>query len=217
MKIGVCDLMEGNVQIEGQAASGMLVSEEQYTLAGVHIGTQQKSMGMERFIYKKRSDGLYVLNIKETDTRIRTAARFIAKAEPESVIVVGVRQYAHKPARLFAENIGAKVVAGRFIPGRLTNPNLPEYFEPKLVILTDPQSDHQALQESVSINIPVIALCDTNNEVKHVDLIIPTNNKGRMSLAIVYWLLTREVLLSRGTIKSQDEFKLSYEDYIAAL
>ncbi|MGC8581548.1 MAG: 30S ribosomal protein S2 [Thermoplasmata archaeon] len=209
--------MDAKIQYESQNTTGLLVSEEQYTLAGVHIGTQQKTKGMMKFIYKKRTDGLYVINIKETDNRIRYAAKFISMYEPSSVLVVGVRQYAHKPAKLFADNIGATAVMGRFIPGRLTNPNLDVFTEPSLVILTDPSADHQALQESKKIHVPIIALCDTNNELNDVELAIPTNNKGRMSLALVYWLLTREVLLARGSIKSPNDFTIPFENYVASL
>jgi len=119
--------------------------------------------------------------------------------------------------RLFAKNIGLKAVAGRFIPGIMTNPILPDYFEPDVLFVTDPAVDGQALREAVSIGIPVIGICDVNNETRNVDFVIPANNKGRGSLAVVYWLLTRETLKEKGSIKTNDEFTLKVEDFEAEL
>jgi len=130
---------------------------------------------------------------------------------------VAARQYGQKPSRLFAKQIGAKVLAGRFVPGTLTNPNLPEFIEPEVLVVTDPAADQQALREALNIGIPVVALCDANNETRDVDLVIPTNNKGRRALATIYWLLTREVLKARGALKSDEEFTLTIDDYEASL
>ncbi|TLZ82743.1 MAG: 30S ribosomal protein S2 [Methanobacteriota archaeon] len=165
---------------EQTGVQGLLVPEDVYLTSGVHIGTQQKSADMKPFIYKVRIDGLYVLDIKKTDTRIREAAKFLARFKPENILVVAARQYGQKPARLFAKNLGAKVLAGRFVPGTLTNPNLPEFMD-------------------------------------DVDLVVPTNNKGRRALATVYWLLTREVLKARGAVKSDEEFTFTIDDYEASL
>ncbi len=196
---------------------GLLVQEDVYLTSGVHIGTQQKSADMKDFIYKVRTDGLYVLDIKKTDKRIKMAARFLAKFNPERILVVAARQYGQKPSKLFARTIGANVFAGRFVPGTLTNPNLPEYTEPEVLLVTDPAADQQALREAMKLRIPVIGLCDANNETRNVDLIIPTNNKGRRALATVYWLLTREVLKARGDLASDEDFTSSLEDFEASL
>lgn len=202
---------------ERTGVEGLLVPEDVYLTSGVHIGTQQKSADMKPFIYKVRIDGLYVLDIKKTDTRIREAAKFLSRFKPENILVVAARQYGQKPARLFAKAVGAKALAGRFVPGSLTNPNLPEYIEPEVILVTDPAADQQALREALNISIPVVGLCDANNETKSVDLVIPTNNKGRRALATVYWLLTREVLKARGQVKSNEEFTSTIDDYEASL
>jgi len=196
---------------EQTGVQGLLVPEDVYLTSGVHIGTQQKSADMKPFIYKVRIDGLYVLDIKKTDTRIREAAKFLARFKPENILGVAARQYGQKPARLFAKNVGAKVLAGRFVPGTLTNPNLPEFMEPEVLVVTDPAADQQALREALN------ALCDANNETRDVDLVVPTNNKGRRALATVYWLLTREVLKARGALKSDEEFTFTIDDYEASL
>ncbi|MFQ5986017.1 MAG: 30S ribosomal protein S2 [Thermoplasmata archaeon] len=195
----------------------LLISEDEYLTSGIHIGTQQKSSDMKPFIYKVRTDGLYVLDIKQTDARIRDAAHFLATFEPEEVLVVAARQYGQKPARVFAETIGSKAFPGRFVPGSLTNPELPQYIEPRVILVTDPAADQQALREAVKVGIPVVALSDANNETKYVDLVIPTNNKGRRALATVYWLLAREFLKTRGVLKDDKEFKLAIEDFEATL
>ena len=195
----------------------LLIPENEYLTAGVHIGTKQKSKDMKKFVFKVRNDGLWVLDVEKTDERIRVAAKFLSRFKPENILVVSARQYGQRPARMFAETIGAKAFPGRFVPGTLTNPSLPEYTEPKVLIVTDPAADQQALKEAVNAGIPIIGLCDANNETKYVDLIIPTNNKGRGALATVYWLLAREVLKERGEISSYDDFPLNVEDFEAPL
>jgi small subunit ribosomal protein S2 len=202
---------------EAQQASDLLIDEDTYLTSGVHIGTQQKSADMKKFIFKVRSDGLYVLDIKKTDSRIRTAAKMIAQFKPEEVLVVSARQYGQRPVRQFSNLIGCHSFPGRFVPGTLTNPDLDVYIEPKVLMVTDPAADQQALREAVNSKIPIIGLCDANNETKYVDLVIPANNKGRRSLAVAYWLLTREVLKLRGEVKSDAEFKPEIKDFEATL
>lgn len=202
---------------DNQNASDLLIDEDIYLTSGVHIGTQQKSADMKDFIFKVRSDGLYVLDIKKTDERIRTAAKMISRYDPGEILVVSARQYGQRPVREFSNRIGSGAFPGRFVPGTLTNPSLDVYTEPRILIVTDPAADQQALKEAVKSRIPVIGLCDANNETKYVDLVIPANNKGRRSLALVYWLLTREVLKERGTIESYSDFKDEIKDFEATL
>ena len=194
-----------------------LIPEEIFLTSGVHIGTQQKSADMKNFIFKVRTDGLYVLNIQLTNERIKYASKFLARYNPSNVLAVSARQYGQKPVSTFAKTLGFSVFAGRFIPGTLTNPNLPKYTEPELLVVTDPAADAQALKEAISVGIPVIGFCDANNETKNVDYIIPANNKGRRSLAVVYWLLTRETLKERGDIQTNDEYTITIEDFEAKL
>jgi small subunit ribosomal protein S2 len=195
----------------------LLVPEDVYLTSGVHIGTQQKSADMKKFIFKVRSDGLYVMDVKQTDARIRAVAKFLARIQPDRILISSARQYGQKPAKVFAKTIGAKVFAGRFVPGTMTNPMLPEYIEPEVLLVTDPAADQQAVAEAMNIGVPIVALCDANNETRNVDLVIPTNNKGRRALACVYWLLTREILKEKGLMKSYDEFKLTMDDFEASL
>src|SRR5256712_11860766 len=161
--------------------------------------------------------GWYVQDIKKADPGIREAAKSRGRSRRETILVAAARQYGQKPARLFAKNVGARVLAGRFVPGPLTNPNLPEFMEPEVLLVTDPAADQQALREALNVGIPVVALCDANNETRDVDLVVPTNNKGRRALATVYWLLTREILKARGTLKSDEGFTSTIDDYEASL
>ena len=179
-----------------------LVPVEEYLAAGIHIGTQQKSKDIKKFIYRVRGDGLYILDIRETDGRIKTAAKFLNQFDAPNILVVTSRQYGQYPAKKFAETIGGMAVTGRFIPGMLTNQNLHNYIEPEVVVVTDPIGDAQVVKEAVQSGIPILALCDTNNMTSFVDLVIPTNNKGRKALGMIYYLLTREMLRHRGITTS---------------
>jgi len=199
--------MQGVVEYE------YLIPPDEYLAAGVHIGTQIRTGDMKRFIYKVRPDGLYVLDIKKLDERIRIAGKFLARFDPAKILAVSARQYGQKPVMMFAKAVGCDYVIGRFIPGTLTNPMLKEYREPDVVIVTDPAIDRQAVEEATRVGIPVVALCDTNNSTANVDLVIPTNNKGRKALALVYWLLAKEVLKNRGV----EEFPYSSSDFEAEL
>jgi small subunit ribosomal protein S2 len=199
------------------AESGLLIPEELYLTSGVHIGTQQKSADMKEFIFKVRSDGLYVLDVKKTDERIRVAAKFLAGFDPARILIVSARQYGQKPAKVFGKTLGTTVIAGRFVPGTLTNPILPQFVEPDVIFVTDPAADEQALREALNVGIPIVGICDANNETRNVDLVVPSNNKGRRALATIYWLLTREVQRAKGQIQSDEDFKLAVEDFEAAL
>jgi small subunit ribosomal protein S2 len=164
---------------------------------------------MERFIHRVRTDGLYVLDVSMTDQRIRTAADFLANYQPELILVASSRQYGRFPAEKFAESVGARARTGRFIPGTLTNPDYDGYIEPDVVVVTDPIGDSQAVKEAITVGIPVIAMCDSNNTTSNVDLVVPTNNKGRKALSVVYWLLANETLDRRGsdTVYALEDFE----------
>jgi small subunit ribosomal protein S2 len=211
--------MDEVVDTQPQAGTGtqLLIPEDVYLTSGVHIGTQQKSADMKEFIFKVRTDGLYVLDVKKTDERIRIAAKFMARLEQGKLLIVSARQYGQKPAKVCGKAIGALVVAGRFVPGSLTNPILPKFVEPEMLFVTDPAADEQALKEALNVGIPIVGICDANNETKYVDLVIPSNNKGRRALATVYWLLTREILKARGQLASDEDFKMTVEEFEASL
>ncbi|RLE50259.1 MAG: 30S ribosomal protein S2, partial [Candidatus Methanomethylicota archaeon] len=186
-----------------------------YLAAGLHIGTRIKTKAMLPFIYRVRPDGLYVLDVRKIDERIRIAAKFISRYPPHKVVAVSSRQYGWRPVEKFCAITGAKPITGRFVPGTFTNPHLPHYIEPGIVIVTDPRADEQAIDEAAKMGVPVIALCDTDNRASFVELIIPVNNKGRKALALIYWLLARQVLRERGDIPPDGDIPVSIEEFEA--
>ena len=198
-------------------AKELLIDEDTFLTCGVHIGTKQKSKDMEPYIHKVRDDGLRILNVNLTSEKIVETANFLKEYEPKDVLVVSARQYGWKPAKKFANTCGFNCIAGRFTPGRLTNPEMRHFIEPKIIVLTDPAADAQALREAINIKIPVIAMCDSNNLTNNIDIIIPGNNKGRRSLALIYWLLSREILRIRGELGSDDDLEETVDDFEAPL
>ena len=195
----------------------LLIDEDTFLTCGVHIGTKQKSKDMQPYVYKVRDDGLRILNVNLTSEKITEAATFLKEYEPKDVLVVSARQYGWKPAKKFADACGFVCIAGRFTPGRLTNPEMRFFIEPKVIVLTDPAADAQAFREAVNIDIPVIAMCDSNNLTTDIDIIVPGNNKGRRSLALIYWLMAREILRMKGELPSDGELEETIDDYEAPL
>ncbi len=195
----------------------LLVPRRVYEEHQVHIGTKVKTKDMLRFVDHVRNDGLYIIDVGKTDERIRVAGKFLARFEPDKILVVSQRIYGHRPIEMFAKVVGARAIPGRMIPGTLTNPSLPHFIEPEVIILTDPAVDQQALREAAKMRIPIVAIVDVNNRLSFVDLAIPANNKGRKSLALIYWLLAREILKNRGDIKDYSEFTYKPEDFETVL
>jgi len=193
--------------------SELLIPLDKYLAAGLHIGTQQKTKDMERYMYRVRADGLYVLDVRKTNDRIQSAANFLAKFDPDDILVVSTRQYGQAPVKKFGKVTGAKTIPGRFIPGTLTNPNYAKFIEPKVLVVTDPRSDSQAIIEAKQIGIPVVALCDTENLLGNVDIVLPVNNKGRKAIALVYWLLARQILRAREVIAEDEELEMQPSDF----
>jgi small subunit ribosomal protein S2 len=199
------------------AEEELLLPRDTLLSAGIHIGTRMKTKDMEQFIYRVRPDGLFVLDVKKTDERIRIAARFLARFEPARIAAVAARLYAYEPVKKFCEVTGATPIIGRFIPGLLSNPTYPNRIEPNVLIVSDPRADFQAVKEASSAGIPVIALCSTDNEFSGVDLVISTNNKGRRALAVIYWLLARQILRERGELPPDKDLPLTIEDFEAKI
>ena len=206
-------MSESEEKIETFSEEDLLLPQDTLLSAGVHIGTRMRTKDMEQFIYRVRADGLFVLDVKKTDERIRVAAKFLARFEPSKIVAVAGRLYGQSPVEKFCEVVGATPIVGRFIPGMLSNPLYPNRLEPSVIIVSDPKADVQAVKEAASIGIPLIALCSTDNDFSFVDLVIPTNNKGRRALAVIYWLLARQILRERGEIPPDGDLSQSIEDF----
>ena len=200
---------------EGQEAIETDNLEKMILSTGIRVGTPVKTKFMSPFIVKANPEGLYILDISKTLARVDVAAKFIGRANIASVAVTSAREYGKTPVEKFCEVTGATPILGRFMPGTFTNPSLPNYMEPEIVVVTDPQADQQAVLESTRAGVPVIAIANSDNITSKVDLVIPANNRGRKALATVYWLLAREVLKKQGAIKSDSEMleKSSIDDF----
>ncbi|HXS59315.1 MAG TPA: 30S ribosomal protein S2 [Candidatus Sulfopaludibacter sp.] len=191
--------------------------EKMILSTGIRVGTPIKTKFMTPFITRANPEGLYILDISKTLARIDVAAKFIGRTNIANVAVTSSREYGKTPIEKFCELTGARGIFGRFMPGTFTNPSLPKYLEPEIVIVTDPQADEQAVLEATRAGVPVIALSNSDNITSKVDVVIPTNNRGRKALATVYWLLTKEVLKKQGKIKSDSEMPLAIDDFEAKL
>lgn len=186
---------------------GMLVKQERYLEAGIHIGTKMRTADMAKFVFKTRDDGLHILDLREIDARLRRAAKIIAKYKPEDVLVVASRTYSGNAASKFSALTGVNLKRGRFVPGTMTNVALKDFMEPALIFVSDPKNEHEAIVEAAKVGVPIISLCDTDNECRHIDYVIPANNKGRKALALIFYILTRELLMAQGKISSYDQFQ----------
>jgi len=188
----------------------LLLPAETYQAAGVHIGTKIRTKQMMPFVYKINPNGLCTFNLAEIDKRLQLAAKIIAKYRPEDVVIVCRRENGWKAAKAFARSTGAKVFAGRYPAGVITNPHLATFFEPKLIIVADPFPDKNAVHDAYLAGIPLIAMCDTNNTIENVDYIIPCNNKGSKSLGLIFWILATQYLKERN-----EPAELLQEDFIS--
>ena len=190
-----------------------LVSRDVYLKSGIHIGTKFRTAYMEQFIYKTRPDGLSVLNLQKIDERIKIAANFLAQYDPKDVLIICRRENGWKAVELFGKLTSVRTFAGRYPPGILTNPNLEEYTEAKLVMVVDAWPDRNAVLDAVKVGIPVIALCDTNNQTNFLDFVVPCNNKGKKSLGLLFFILTKEYLKAKGLLKDDEELPNKLEDF----
>lgn len=186
----------------------LLIPREKYLSAGVHIGMTSKTADMKRFIYKVRPNGLAVLNVGILDKRISYVANFLA--DKKDILIVSKKENGQEAAKKIADVVSARAIVGRFMPGSLTNPTYREFFEPEVLIVTDPLADKQAIKEATEMRIPIIGFADTFNETSFIDIVLPCNNKGKKSLALLFWLLAKLIMEKRDPTAT---FALQPEDF----
>lgn len=192
----------------------LLVSQDLYLKAGIHIGTTFKTRYMEQFIYKTRADGLSVLNLQKIDERLKLMSNLLAQFKPEEILIISRRENGWKALKLFHKCTGIRIFAGRYPPGILTNPELKEFCEAKVIVVTDAWPDRNAIEDVLKIGIPVIALCDTNNTANNIDLVVPCNNKGKKSLGLIFYIVAKEYMTKRGLLEQGKDLPIGVDVFM---
>lgn len=195
------------------AESKTLVPVEEYLTSGVHIGTKFKNGYSKKFIHKARADGLKIIDTEMIDERLKILINLLSKYDPSEFAIMGRRENAKKPLAVFSKLVGCDSFTGRYLPGKLTNSELEDFKEYKVVIVCDPLTDKNILNEAFSQGIFTVGFCDTNNRTNKLDLVIPINNKGKRSLALAVQLLAKHYLVNRGILKESD-FTYTVDDFV---
>ena len=195
------------------ADNSTLVPVEEYLTAGVHIGTKYKNGYSEKYIHRCRADGLKILDTEVIDTKLKVLINFLSKFEPSEFVIMGRRENAKKPVTTFSKIVGCDSFTNRYLPGKLTNASLEDFKEYKVVIVCDPLTDKNILNEAFELGVFTVGFCDTNNKANMLDLVVPINNKGKRSMGLAFYLLAKHYLVNRGIMKEKD-FTYTIDDFV---
>jgi len=188
---------------ETVGGEGMLVPLEEYVKSGIYLGTKVITQDMRSYVYKRRTDGLAIINTKLIDEKIKDAIAFLSHYEPEEIIAVCKREAGWKALNAFSESTGIKVFTKKYPAGIITNSALEDYFEPSLIVIVDAWLDKNPIEDALHANIPVVGVCDTNNLTTNIDLIVPGNNKSAKSIGLIFWLLAKGYIQKKGLNKPE--------------
>ncbi len=192
----------------------LLIPLEQYLSSGIRIGSKFKTSFMKEYIYKIRPDGLALFDANKIDERLKLVAKFLARFEPNEILVVCRREVGENALKALKESTGMLAVPGRYLPGTLTNVSNDFFKEVKVMLVCDPWADRNAVNDALKVGIPIIGICDTNNTKNNLDIVIPGNNKGKKSLSTIMWIIAREYLKNRGEIKKREDFKYTIDEFM---
>lgn len=185
-------------RIKGEDAEDTLVPIEDYLKSSIHLGTRVITPDMRQYVYKRRADGLAVLNTSLIDKKLRDAVDYLSQFSPEDIILVCKREVGWKAALLFSKVTKIRTFTKKYPPGILTNPKLDTFIETKLVFISDPWLDKNALADANNIGVPVLSVCDTNNYTQGITKKIIGNNKSAKSLGIIFYLMAKLYVEKRG-------------------
>jgi small subunit ribosomal protein S2 len=188
-----------------------LVPLTDYIACSVHLGTKVITPDMRKFVYKRRADGLAVLNTNLIDDKLREAVKMLNQFDAKDVFIACKREAGWPAVEKFSEVTGIRCFCKKYPAGIITNIILDNFFEAKMVLVCDPWVDKNALNDALKLDLPVMGICDTNNYAQGIKQIIPANNKSRKSIGIVLYILAREYLKSQG--KSDEAKALKMEDF----
>jgi len=186
----------------------------------VHIGSLNMDVSMERYVYKRNENGNHIIDLRKTWEKLQLAARAIICVEnPKDVCAVALSgqnavPYAQRAVLKLGQYIKCRTIAGRFTPGTFTNQQQSHFFEPRLLIASDTIKDHQPIVEASYVNMPVIAFCNANSSLRGIDIAIPCNTTGKNSIALMYWLLAREVLRLQNAIPRDKEWDVMVDMFV---
>lgn len=189
----------------------MMAEKTDYMTAGIYIGMKTCTPYMKRFVYKIRDDGLAMFNLKKIDDRLKLVADFLSNFK--KVVVVSRKENGKMGVETFSEATGFRAVSGRFHPGTFTNPSYREFFEPDVLFVVDPLVDEQAIKEAKTKRVPIVAMCNTFNSARDIDVVLPINNNGKKSIALALWVMARELQKKQGKIKKDADFKYTLKDF----
>jgi ribosomal protein uS2 len=188
----------------------ILTSLEDYIKTAAYLGTKVITPTMRKYVYRRRLDGLAILNTLLVDKKMAEGIDFIKQFKPSELTLICKREAGWRGAKMFSELTGVRTYTKKYPSGVLTNTVLDDFIETKMVVICDPWLDKNALKDAKNIRIPVASICDTNNHTADCDVVMIGNNKSNKSMGLFFWLMAREYMKAHGIDKECP----SLEDFV---